>query len=115
MTDDETMQRLRESVRQTIDDEVLTHTGRSIGDIASGKVADAVLQALAAEIERAEVGARIYQEQQKITMNLDITTSADYKRGFQDALDQLDTISNKRIAELQSKTGGDKQPGHETL
>lgn len=34
---------LRSAVRECIDDETLTRTGRSVGDIASGHVADAVL------------------------------------------------------------------------
>jgi F0F1-type ATP synthase gamma subunit len=34
---------LREAIRQTVDDSVLTHSGRSIGDIASSHVADDLL------------------------------------------------------------------------
>jgi hypothetical protein len=113
MINDETMQRLREKLEVLAIEVPLPNGNTIIGSLSDDpETLNDILQALAAEIERAKVGARIYQEQQKITMNLDINTSADYKRGFQDALDQLDTISNKRIAELQSKTGGDNAKGN---
>src|SRR4051812_24408614 len=41
-------QRLADELRQVVDDSVLTHTGRSIGDIASERVADDILAAVQA-------------------------------------------------------------------
>jgi hypothetical protein len=46
-----TYSEMREFIRSTIDDSVLTHTGRSIGDIASERVVDDLIAAMAGMVE----------------------------------------------------------------
>lgn len=54
---------LHEQVRQCLDDEVLMATGRSVGDIASGRVADALLAGpLAPLLSKLRAAEECYQD-----------------------------------------------------
>lgn len=96
MNNDETMQRLRAKLEPIIDDHGHAAANGANRKPTNTRTIDAILQALAAEIERAEVGAE--------------------KKGLIFGFNRLNNMTkpelreayHKRFRELQSKTGGDK-------
>lgn len=62
-----------------------------------------VLNARFAERERQ---ARIDELQRKMTLNIDLMSSADFKAGFNEALDQIDRTNDNRVVQLNQPEGG---------
>lgn len=54
--------------------------------------------------------ARIDELQRKMTLNIELLSSKDFKAAFNEALDQIDAVNDKRIAELRHQTNKSK-PG----
>lgn len=105
MTNDETMQRLREKLWAIMgrrNDKILKAQKTNALVLpyfkADDEAATEILQALAAEIERAEVGALNKLRQQLWDID---------EPGTNAAIGMID----ERIKELQSKTGGDNAKG----
>lgn len=92
------------SARQQIDLEntkhaVYTSIGMRLTDVQAQAMSDFLKRELAAE----RTAAKVEELERKISVNIDQFSSADYKAGFQNALDQIDAVDVKRLAELRKQ------------
>lgn len=65
-------------------------------------------------VERRELEARRDELKCKMDLHIDFLSSQDYKDGFSAALNQIDAITDERIAVIEGRLGGLASPGTPT-
>lgn len=69
------------------------------------------LEEAIAQLTRLQNLARLEELETKLTLRIDLMSSADFKAGFSEALDQIDAYELKRKAELQALTKEESDGG----